>query len=125
MPFLNKLFTKKKKTEEKKPVAEKKVEAEIKKPIADLKSNILISHHTAEKAIMGQKLNQYVFKVAQKTNKISVAKEIKRVYNVKAVKVNIINIHKKARRVGRTQGFKAGYKKAIITLAKGQSIELK
>lgn len=125
MALLNKLFRKTKKEEAKKePVKEEKKAAALKKQII-LESNILVSPHTAEKAIMGQKLNQYVFKVAPRANKISIAKEVKRVYNVKAVKVNIINIPPKARRVGRTEGFKAGYKKAIVTLAPGQTIELK
>ncbi len=126
MSLINKLFTKTKKEEAKESIKEEKKEekeAEVPKKQIILESKILISPHTAEKALMGQKLNQYIFKVSQKTNKISVAKEIKRVYNVKVIKVNIVNIPKKARRVGRTQGFKAGYKKAIVTLAPGQTIE--
>ncbi|MEK9170976.1 MAG: 50S ribosomal protein L23 [Patescibacteria group bacterium] len=54
-----------------------------------------------------------------------IANEVKKNYNVKAIKVNIVNIPKKNRRVGKNQGFRAGYKKAIVTLAKGQTIELK
>ena len=54
-----------------------------------------------------------------------IANEVKKNYDVKVIKVNIVNIPKKARRVGRTKGFRAGYKKAIVTLAEGQTIELK
>ncbi|MDP3004417.1 MAG: 50S ribosomal protein L23, partial [Candidatus Azambacteria bacterium] len=71
-----------------------------------------------------QKLNHYVFKVSPTANKIMIANEVKKNYNVKVIKVNIVNIPKKARRVGRTQGFRAGYKKAIVTLAPGQTIEM-
>ena len=135
MSIINKLFRKtpvstkasagKKKEEAKKePIKEEKKIETPKKPVV-LESKILVSPHTAEKALMGQRLNQYVFKVSQRTNKISVAKEVRKVYNVKVLKVNIVNIPKKARRVGRTQGFRAGYKKAIVTLVKGQSIEIK
>jgi large subunit ribosomal protein L23 len=53
-----------------------------------------------------------------------IAAAVKKTYGVKVKAVNIINIPRKARRVGRTMGFKAGYKKAVITLAKGQSIEI-
>ncbi|MEK7198106.1 MAG: 50S ribosomal protein L23 [Patescibacteria group bacterium] len=96
------------------------------KKVAEFKSGgILISPITAEKALSGQSLNQYTFKVASSSNKIEIAKEINKTYGVLAVSVNIINIPKKAIRVGRTLGFKAGYKKAVVTLAKGQSIELK
>lgn len=134
MPIISKLFGKKSKLFLSKPVEgkeeNKKSEAEIKKPTAllldkKINSKILISPITAEKALSGQSLNQYTFKVASFTNKIEVAKAVAKTYNVKAVSVNIINIPKKARRIGRTLGFKAGYKKAIVTLAKGQSIEVK
>lgn len=88
------------------------------------KSKILFPH-TTEKALNGQKLNQYVFKVSSSANKIMIAGEVKKTYNVKVAGVNIINIPKKARRVGKTVGFKKGYRKAIVMLAKGQTIELK
>ena len=112
MTLLNKLFKE-----------EKKTEAPKKRVV--LESRILISSHTAEKALMDQKLNHYVFKVSSTANKIMIANEVKKNYNVKVVKVNIVNIPKKARRVGKTSGFRAGYKKAIVTLAPGQTIELK
>ena len=84
---------------------------------------LLIKLHTAEKALAAQKLNQYVFKVDSGANKIMVANEIKKTYKVKVLSVNIINIPRRSRRVGKTTGFKSGFKKAIITLAPGQTIE--
>lgn len=137
MTLLNKLFKKSssftKVSEDKKPrkkapeeIIETSKKLEPTKKVIDLKSGgILISPITAEKALSGQSLNQYTFKVISSANKIEVAKAVAKTYNVKAVSVNIINIPKKARRVGKTLGFKAGYKKAIVTLAKGQSIEIK
>jgi len=86
---------------------------------------LLIKLHTAEKALATQKLNQYVFKIDSVANKIMVANEIKKTYKVKVLSVNIINVSGKVRRVGRTRGFKSGFKKAIVTLAPGQTIELK
>ena len=86
---------------------------------------LLTKMHTAEKAIAGQKLNQYTFKVDPGANKIMVANEVKKTYKVKVLNVNIINVPRRARKVGKTMGFKAGYKKAIITLAPGQTIEIK
>jgi large subunit ribosomal protein L23 len=134
MPFLNKLFGKNKETAKPKktvPAAkeEKRAAAEVKKTEAPKTTvfkadGILISSHTAEKALMAQKDNQYVFKVSAKANKVMIAAAVKKTYGVKVKAVNIINIPRKARRVGRTMGFKAGYKKAVITLAKGQSIEI-
>jgi len=149
MSLLNKLF---KKTEEKKPAREKKVSAKTKettKPVAiDVEKpnvqnktavfsakggsasggksdGILIAPHTAEKALTAQKNNQYVFKVSPRANKIEIKKAVGRAYKVKAVSVNIINIPGRTRRVGKTTGWKSGYKKAIVTLASGQSIEIK
>jgi len=131
MSLINKLFkkTKKEEAEKKEPSFAKATEgkekkAEVPKKQIILESKILISSHTAEKALMDQKLNHYVFKVSPTANKIMIANEVKKNYNVKVVKVNIVNIPKKARRIGKTKGFRAGYKKAIITLAPGQTIEM-
>ena len=134
MSFLKKLFKKSpastkvtagKKEEAKKELIKEEKKIEVpKKPIV-LESRILLSPHTAEKALMDQKFNHYIFKVSPAANKIMTANEVRKKYNVKVLKVNIINVPRKARRVGRTQGFRAGYKKAIVTLAEGQSIEFK
>ena len=86
---------------------------------------LLIKLHTAEKALAAQKLNQYVFKVDSDANKIMVANEVKKTYKVNVLSVNIINTPRRARKVGKTTGFKSGFKKAIITLAPGQTIEVK
>ena len=133
MSLINKLFkktsvstkvtTSKRKEEAKKEPIKEEKKAEAPKKRVVLESKILISSHTAEKALMDQKLNHYVFKVSPTANKIMIANEVKKNYNVKVIKVNIVNIPKKARRVGRTKGFRAGYKKAIVTLAPGQTIE--
>jgi len=133
MSLINKLFkktsvstkvtTSKRKEEAKKEPIKEEKKAEAPKKRVVLESKILISSHTAEKALMDQKLNHYVFKVSPTANKIMIANEVKKNYNVKVIKVNIVNIPKKARRIGRTKGFRAGYKKAIITLAPGQTIE--
>ncbi|MBI2446778.1 MAG: 50S ribosomal protein L23 [Parcubacteria group bacterium] len=123
MPLLNKLFGKSKSAVERVEVPKK---AEPVKKVAELKPDgALLSPLATEKAVSGQSLNKYVFKIAYSANKIEVAKAVGKNYNVKVVSVNIINIPRKARRVGKTQGFKSGYKKAIVTLAKGQTIEIK
>lgn len=120
MPLLNNLFGKKDKKEKKLAVTrEKIIPAEFKS------GDILLSPLTTEKAASGQSLNKYVFKAAPKANKIDIIKAVSKTYNVKAISANIINIPKKARQVGKTRGFKSGYKKAVVTLAKGQSIEVK
>lgn len=67
--------------------------------------------------------NKYVFEVTDKANKIEIKKVIQDMYGVKVISVNIVNIPRKKRRFGRNEGFKPGYKKAIITLAAGEKIE--
>src|SRR3989338_1309726 len=94
------------------------------KKAAKAESKLLIPHVT-EKASLAGSLGRYIFRVPASANKINVGREGRRVYKVKAVSVNLINVPGKERRVGRTVGFRPGYRKAIIKLAKGQTIELK
>ena len=68
--------------------------------------------------------NKIVFKVHKKANKTNLKKNIEKIFKVNVVKINIIN---KQNRIKVTRGRKvkvSGYKKAIITLKKGQSIDL-
>lgn len=69
-------------------------------------------------------LGQYLFRVDGRTNKPEVKKAIESIYKVKVANVRIINIKSKRRRLGRTMGKKPGYKKAIVTLAKGQKLDI-
>jgi len=119
---LLKVFKKKK---EEKPIEKpvKKEEVKIEKT-GGVAPDVLISPHIAEKPTRLMDLNQYVFKVFPKANKVEIKKAIKEIYNVDVLKVRIINIPKKMRRKGRNIGWKKGYKKAIITVKKGQEIEI-
>ena len=77
-----------------------------------------------EKATILSEQNKTVFKVHEKANKSSIKKNIEKLFKVNVVKVNIINRKSKLKiRQGR-KSYKTGYKKAIITLKKGQSIDL-
>ena len=68
--------------------------------------------------------NKTVFKVHEKANKKNIKKNIEKLFKVKVIKINIINRKPKLKlRQGR-KTFKTGYKKAIVTLKKGQSIDL-
>ena len=77
-----------------------------------------------EKSTKLSEMNKVVFKVNSSANKRSVKKNIEKIFKVNVVKVNIIN---KQRRIKTVKGKKVkvqGYKKAIITLKKGQNIDL-
>lgn len=111
---------------------EAKTEKKIEKPSTPKKSKksigdaykILSCPHVTEKAGDLAGKNQYVFKIFSNANKTEVKKAVEEVYNVDVVKVMIINIPKRKRRLGRIEGFRKGYKKAIVEIAKGQKIEI-
>ena len=84
----------------------------------------ILSPLVTEKSTNLSEQNKIVFKVPFKSNKIILKKTIEKIFKVNVVKVNIIN---KQIRTKVTRGRKvkvSGYKKAIITLKKGQSIDL-
>ena len=77
-----------------------------------------------EKATILSELNKTVFKVHSGANKRSIKKNIEKLFKVTVVKVNII-IQKRKKKIKQGKlSIKPGYKKAIITLKKGQSIDL-
>ena len=77
-----------------------------------------------EKATALSEENKTVFKVHNKANKKTIKKNIEKLFKVNVIKINIINQKTKLKiRQGR-KSYKTGYKKAIITLKKGQSIDL-
>ncbi|OHB17709.1 MAG: 50S ribosomal protein L23 [Parcubacteria group bacterium RIFCSPLOWO2_01_FULL_40_65] len=77
-----------------------------------------------EKAVSLSGGNKYVFRVSPKTNKVEVRKAIEKLYDVKVKDIRVINVIAKKRQVGRFEGWRSGFKKAIITLEKGFSIEI-
>ena len=84
----------------------------------------IISPVVTEKSTNLSEQNKIVFKVSNKLNKIILKKNIEKIFKVNVVKVNIIN---KQSRKKITRGKKVkiqGYKKAIVTLKKGQNIDL-
>ena len=77
-----------------------------------------------EKATDLTSKNQYIFKVFPGSNKNQVKKAVEDVYGVDVINVNIVNIPKKRRRLGRIEGWRRGYKKAIVRIKEGQKIEV-
>jgi large subunit ribosomal protein L23 len=77
-----------------------------------------------EKATILSELNKTVFKVHAGANKISIKKNIEKIFKVTVIKVNIVNQKRKRKVKQGKLSVKPGYKKAIVTLKKGQSIDL-
>ena len=77
-----------------------------------------------EKATVLSEQNKTVFKVHEGANKKTIKKNIEKLFKVNVVKVNIINQKSKLKFKQGRKSIRSGYKKAIITLKKGQSIDL-
>ena len=77
-----------------------------------------------EKATILSEQNKTVFKVHNSANKKTIKKNIEKLFKVNVIKVNIINTKTKKKVKQGKLSTKSGYKKAIITLKKGQSIDL-
>ena len=67
--------------------------------------------------------NKYFFEVDRKANKVEISKAIEKLFKVKVVDVQVMHVLGKKKRMGRTIGQKNSWKKAIVTLAAGNSIE--
>ena len=77
-----------------------------------------------EKATILSEQNKSVFKVHKNANKKTIKKNIEKLFKVNVTKINIINQKSKMKIKQGRKTFKTGYKKAIITLKKGQNIDL-
>ena len=84
----------------------------------------IISPNITEKSTSMSEFNKVVFKVNKKANKNFIKKSIEKIFKVNVIKINTINIKGKTKLVRNRKSFKTGYKKAIVTLKKGQSIDL-
>ena len=92
--------------------------------VSSIAYRILIEPVITEAASLAIEQNKYTFKVAKDATKTEIKKSIEDLYKVKVTAVNTLNVKRKAVNYGRTPGFKAGSKKAIVTLREGDSIEL-
>ena len=84
----------------------------------------ILSPIVTEKSTNLSELNKIVFKIPSNANKKNLKKNIEKIFKVNVTKINIIN---KQNRIKLTRGKKvkvSGFKKAIITLKKGQSLDL-
>ena len=85
--------------------------------------DILVRPLITERTTQLMAEGKYVFGVAKAANKIEIAKAVSEIFKVKVAKVNTVNVIGKTKRMGRTQGKRPDYKKAIVKLAPGETIE--
>lgn len=79
---------------------------------------------TEKSTIARDEENKYFFEVDRSANKIEIAKAVEKLFKVKVLNVSTINILGKKKRMGRVAGKKRDWKKAIVTLAPGDRIEI-
>jgi large subunit ribosomal protein L23 len=68
--------------------------------------------------------NGFLFEVARDANKVQIKKAVESIFNVKVDTVRTLRVHGKPKRMGRYAGHRPDWKKAVVTLKKGHSIEL-
>ena len=84
----------------------------------------IISPNITEKSTSFSDFNKVVFKVDKGANKDSIKKSIEKTFKVNVVKINTINLKGTTKMIRNKRAFISGYKKAIVTLKKGQNIDL-
>ena len=79
---------------------------------------------TEKTAMLAQNENKFAFKVDPRANKTEIKQAIESIFNVKVVSITTANSHPKKKRVGKYTGMTDKYKKAIVKLAEGNSINI-
>ena len=80
-------------------------------------NEIIIAPVITEKSMSGIADKKYTFKVAKDSNKVEIAKAVETLFGVKVVKVNTISVKGRFKRMGRNEGYRPDWKKAIVTLS--------
>lgn len=126
MAILKRSKNKDQATEAQAAASDKKVEKVAAKTPVNLAdtSSVIVKPLISEKAATLASDNQYVFVVEKNANRIQVRNAIKGLYGVEPVSVNIMNVQGKKVRFGRRKGKRSDWKKAIVTLPEGQSINV-
>ena len=81
--------------------------------------DVIIKPVISEKSMDDAQAKKYTFKVAKDANKTQVKLAVEEIFGVEVAKVNIMNYDGKVKRMGRSVGRTAAYKKAIVTLTSG------
>ncbi len=84
----------------------------------DILKRPVITEHSMETVLdrEGNEIKKYTFEVPQTVNKIEVKKAVEEAFGVKVAKVNTMNYTGKLKRMGRTEGRRPSWKKAVVTL---------
>lgn len=87
--------------------------------------DVIIAPVVTEKSMkLMEEFNKYTFKVAKGVTKTEVKEAVEHLFDVKVTNVNILNTKPKTKRRGRYVGTVGGFRKAIVSVAEGQSINI-
>jgi len=86
--------------------------------------DVILAPVITEKATLLSEQNKVVFRVAQDSTKDEIAAAVEELFKVKVTKVNTLNVKGKTKRFRGRPGRRSDVKKAIVTLAEGQSIDI-
>lgn len=79
---------------------------------------------TEKSTVIKDEWNHYVFAVDRRANKIEIAQAVEKLFKVKVLNVRTMNMIGKKKRLGKTVGEKPAWKKAVVTLAEGNRVEI-
>ena len=86
--------------------------------------DVLRTPRMSEKTLtLKEEVNQFAFEVDPRANKIQIKESVEKSFKVSVLKVRTMNVRGKKKRLGRTEGRKSSWKKALVTLKAGESIE--
>lgn len=122
-----KLFKKEKKGEKPARPEAKEVRAPVARPATRASGApvlVLERPFLSEKAVRMGASRQYAFIVKKAATKPDIKKAVEASFSVKVEKVRIVNVPGKVKRLGRSEGWRPGYKKAMVTLKEGEKLEL-
>ena len=86
--------------------------------------DIIIKPVITEQSMEATEDKKYVFQVAIDANKVEIKKDVEEIFGVKVVRVNTLTVKPKTKRVRYVAGKTRSWKKAIVTLAEGDTIEV-
>ncbi|MCI7240210.1 50S ribosomal protein L23 [Aerococcus suis] len=89
-----------------------------------LAQDVIIRPIITEQSMIEMENDKYTFEVDRRANKTEVKQAVEDLFDVKVVKVNILNVRGKLKRMGRYAGYTRKRRKAVVQIQEGQSIEI-
>ena len=86
--------------------------------------DVIVRPIVTEKSTTMAEISKYVFEVADDVNKVQIKAAVEKIFEVNVRAVNVSRVRGKWRRYGRSRGRRPDWKKAIVTLQRGQTIDI-